>query len=345
MAAAERPFAMTQMSNDANTILARYVPGFRSNLNLSPQQTRSHLIDAVDADMAYSEPGEGFNLDDVGESDPRDVATRVADTPDKFLGSTRRVANFTEFDDSAWLDNVDKAKLLEDPTNLTMQALMAGKWRKHDDKIIAAGLGNAFVKEIDGSLTAVALPASQIVAADSILRAHQGEAVPNNGDDYGMSLGKLIEANELLDESEIEGPRFVTLTSAEIASLLQRTPVTSDDYSEVKALHSGKVDHLLGFTVKRMSKKRMPLVGGQRRLMAWVKPAIAIRGRKVTEARIAVRLDKSDTPPAVATTRALSKSGSPSEPEPGRGAEPRPTFLNGHPLAAARGQDIRGLPP
>lgn len=289
---------MTAMSNDANTIMARYVPGFRSNLNLSPQQTKSHLIDAVDSDMAYSEPGEGFNLDDVGESEPRDVATRAADTPDKFLGSTRRIANFVEFDDSAWLDNVDKAKLLEDPTNLTMAALMAGKARKHDSKIIAAALGNSFVKETDGSLTAVALPASQIVAATSVLRAHQGEVVPTNGDAYGMSLGKLIEANELLDESEIEGERFVAMTSAEIASLLQRTPVTSDDYSEVKALHAGKVDHLLGFTVKRMSKKRMLLSGGQRRLIAWVKPALAFRARKVTEARIAIRHDKSDTPQA-----------------------------------------------
>ncbi|MBO9502517.1 phage capsid protein [Brevundimonas sp. A19_0] len=289
---------MTQFSNEADTILARYVPGFRSNLNLSPQQTKSHLADAVDSDMNYTEPGEGFNLDDVGESEPEDVAARVPDTPDKFLGSSRRVANFTEFQDSAWLDNVDKAKLLEDPTNLTMAALMAGKQRKHDDKIIQAALGNAFVKETDGSLTPVALPASQIVAASSVLRAHQDEIVPDDNSDYGMSLGKLIEANELLDESEIEGDRYVTLTSAEIASLLQRTPTTNDSYAEVKALNSGKINHLLGFTVKRMSKKRMPIVSGQRRLIAWVKPALAIRGRPVTNARISIRTDKSDTPQA-----------------------------------------------
>lgn len=292
---------MTQMSNHPDTIMARYVPGFKSNLNLSPQQTKSHLIDAVDSDLNYSETGEGFNLDDVGESEPRDVATRVAATPDKHLGSTRRVANFVEFDDSAWLDNVDKAKLLEDPTDKTMSALMAGKNRKHDSFIITAGLGVAFEKDpATGGLNAISLPASQIVAASSVRRAHQDEKVPTDASDYGMSIGKMIEANEILDESEIEGERFMTLTSAEIASLLQRTPTTNDNYAEVKALNDGKINHLLGFTIKKLSKKRIPLIGAgtQRRLMAWVKPAIAFRARPVTNARIAIRTDMSDTPQA-----------------------------------------------
>ncbi len=285
-------------SNDPNTVLARYVPGFTSNLNLSPQQKTSHLIDAVMADLSYGEPGEGFNLDDLGESTPDDVATRVPDTPDKFLGGQRRVANFTEFHDSAWLDNVDKAKLLEDPTNMTMAALMAGRWRKADDRIIAAGLGNAYVKGVDGVLNAVPLPASQIVAVNSQKYVHDAEVIPAASADYGMSLGKLIEANALLDESEVEGPRFITLTSDDVASLLTRTPVTDQHFASVQALSAGTVNQLLGFTVKRMSKKRMPIVSGQRRLMAWAKPAIVYKGRPVTNARIAIRTDKSDTPQA-----------------------------------------------
>jgi Phage capsid protein len=290
---------MTTMSNDPNTVLAQYVPGFRANMNLSPQQTTSRLIDAVDADLNYSEPGEGFNLDDVGESDPDDVATRVADTPDKFLGSERRVANFTEFHDSAWLDNVDKAKQLVDPANLTMQALMAGRWRKADSKIIQAGLGVSFKKDAEsGGLLPISLPATQIVAANSVKYAHDDETVPGGGADYGIGIGKIIEANALLDESELEGDRFITLSSDDVANLLRQTPVTSRYYSDVQALSSGKVSEILGFKVKRLSKKRIPIIGDKRRLMAWVKTAIAYRGRPVTNARIAVRTDKSDTPQA-----------------------------------------------
>lgn len=290
---------MTAMSNDANAVLARYVPGFKANLALSPQQTRTHLLDAVDADMNYSEPGEGFNLDDMGESEPEDVATRVADTPDKFIEGRRRVANFTEFHDSAWLDNVDKAKLLEDPTNVKMAALMAGRWRKVDTKIIEAGLGLTFEKDAaTGALLPVSLPATQIVAANSVKYAHDDETVPAGAVDYGIGIGKIIEANALLDESELEGPRFITLSSDDVANLLRQTPVTSRYYSDVQALNSGKVDQILGLTVKRLSKKRIPIIGGNRRLMAWVKGAIAYRGRPVTNARISIRTDKSDTPQA-----------------------------------------------
>lgn len=290
---------MTVMNNAPNQVLARYVPGFRSNMNLSPQQKTSHLLDAVDSDMNYSEPGEGFNLDDMGESEPEDVATRVADTPDKNVEGRRRVANFTEFHDSAWLDNVDKAKLLEDPTNIKMAALMAGRWRKADVKIIQAGLGVSFEKDAaTGGLNAISLPATQIVAANTTKYVHQEEAIPGGGVDYGMSIGKLIEAGALIDESEVEGERYVILSSDDIASLLTRTPTTDINFASVKALSDGKINQLLGFTVKRLSKKRIPIVGTNRRLMAWAKPAIAYRGRPVTNARISIRTDKSDTPQA-----------------------------------------------
>lgn len=287
------------MSNDPNTVLAQYVPGFVANLNLSPQQTKTHLLDAVESDLNYGEPGEGFNLDDLGESDPDDVATRVPDTPDKFIGSERRVANFVGYHDSAWLDNADKARQLVDPANLTMQALMAGRWRKVDDKIMDAMLGQAFKKDpATGSMSAVSLPAGQIVAATSVAYAHDGETVPNDNSAYGMSVGKLIEAGALLDESELEGDRFVALSPYEIASLLRRTPVTSTYYRDVQALSTGKVDEILGFKVKRLASKRFKTSAGNRRLPAWIKPAVAYRGRSITTASITVRADKAHTPQA-----------------------------------------------
>ena len=289
---------MTMPSNDQNEVLARYVPGFKSNLNLMPQQMRSHLMDAVDFDASYSEPGESFNMDDLGQSDPEDVNVRVPDTPDKFVGGRRRVAMFSEFHDSAWLDNVDKAKLLEDPTNLTMSALTAGRWRKVDDKIIAAGLGNAYEKDADtGALEAVSLPAGQIIPADYSVYKHDAETVPGSGD-YGVSVGKIIGAGALLDEGEVEGDRFLTLSSDDVASLLTRTPVTSQYYAAVQALVEGKIEEFLGFKIKRLSKKRLLKASTNRRLLAWVKPAIAYRGRTITNARIAIRNDKSDTPQA-----------------------------------------------
>ena len=80
------------MATNEDTVLSQYVPGFRANLNLAPQQTDTRLLGRVDGDLTYDTPGQMFNADDVQRtSDPEIIVTRVPDTPDKFPGFTRRV--------------------------------------------------------------------------------------------------------------------------------------------------------------------------------------------------------------------------------------------------------------
>ncbi|HUO21712.1 MAG TPA: phage capsid protein, partial [Caulobacteraceae bacterium] len=197
------------MSTNEDTILSQYVPGFKANLNLAPQQTDTKLLSTVDEDLAYDVPGQMFNADDVGRSDPENISTRVPDTPDKFVGMTRRLGYFQPFQDAAWLDNVDKARELVDPTNKIMMALMAGRWRMVDKAIMAAALGLAYSKTDDTSApSSSSLPAGQVVASTDVSAAHDGEVVPTDGSQYGLSVGKILRAGFLLDESELEGERF-----------------------------------------------------------------------------------------------------------------------------------------
>ena len=293
------------MATNEESVLSQYVPGFRANLNLSPQQTETKLLSAVDGELSYDTPGQMFNADDVGVSDPEDVLSRVPDTPDKFLAMSRRVGIFVPFHDSAWIDNVDKARELTDPTNKTMMALMAGRWRKVDTTIINRALGTAWSKADDtGTLTQNALPASQIIPANDVSMAHDGEIVPTNASDYGLSVGKVIRAGMLLDDSELEGERHLPLGPQQMADLLRRTPATSTYYADVKALVSGQLTQFLGFTIHRLPRKRFPFVLGHdgvsavRKIPAWIKPAVVYKGRPITDARIAIRRDKSDTPQA-----------------------------------------------
>jgi hypothetical protein len=295
------------MATNEDTILSQYVPGFRANLALAPQQTDTRLLGAVDGDLMYDTPGQMFNADDVQTSDPEDITTRVPNTPDKFLGFTRRVGIFTPFQDAAWLDNVDKARELEDPTNKTMMALMAGRWRKVDYLILSAGIGNAASQVTTlqgGGLTTTALPAAQVVSATDVSYAHDAEIVPTDGSQYGMSVGKLLHAGAILDESELEGPRYLALTSQQKADLLRRTPVTSIYYAEVKALQSDQLSEFVGFKIVRLQKSRFQSFLGHdgvspvRQCMAWIKDAIAYRGRPITDASIQIRPDKSRTPQA-----------------------------------------------
>lgn len=292
------------VGSNEETVLSQYVPGFRANLNLAPQQLKSKLFDCVVGSMDYDTPGTQFNADDILPTDPEDVQTRVPDTPDKFLAYTRRVGFFGEFHDAAWLDNIDKAKTLEDPTSPTMQAIMAGRGRKIDTAILAAAVGTAYERQ-DGpeaAPTPVAFPAGQIVASNDVQLAHQGEVVPDDGTDYGLSIGKLLYAGLLMDDSELDGEeRYIAAGPMQKADLLRTTPVTSTYYAEMQALVSGKVDTFLGFKFIWLPRLRLPTKPGAptvRRIIAWEKPALIYNARPVTNARIAIRNDKSDTPQA-----------------------------------------------
>jgi hypothetical protein len=286
-----------------DTVLSQYVPGFRANLNLAPQQTDTRLLGAVDGELMYDTPGQMFNADDVMPSDPEDVTSRVPNTPDKFPGFTRRVGMFVPYQDAAWLDNVDMARELIDPTNKVMASLVAGRWRKVDSAIVNAALGSAYSKlDETGTITTTPLPAAQVVASNDVSYKHDAETVPSDGSAYGMSVGKLIHAGALLDESELEGERWLAWTSSQKADLLRRTPATSRYYNEVMALQDGKIDTFMGFRLIRLPKKRLPFTGvatnPTRQCVAWITDAIVYRGRKITDASIRKRPDKSDTPQA-----------------------------------------------
>ena len=280
-----------------SSVLTQYNPGFRANMNMAPQQIKSRLIDKVDSDLNYTKAAELWNADDIGVSTPEYVDTRVPKTPSKFLEKTRRVGSFRPFHDQAWLDDVDEARLLEDPTSKTMAALMAGRWRFADDAIIAAAFGNAMTRQEDGTYTNVAFPAGQVVAVNTQTYVHDDEVVPAASADYGMGIGKIIEAGLLLDESEIDEvtdtpERFLAMSAKQIADLLKSTPTTHADYAEVKALHSGKIDHLLGFNIVRTQRLRK--TGNNRRCLAWLKPALVYNARPIVNANVRVRHDMSD---------------------------------------------------
>ncbi len=287
-----------------DSVLSQYVPGFRANLNMAPQQTMTKLLDKVDGDLNYDAAGEMFNADDLLPSDPEDNNSRVPNTPDKFLGFTRRVGAFLGFHDSAWFPIRDKVRELEDPTSKAMMNLNAGRWRRTDSAIITAGLGNATNKNDNtGSYTTTALPAGQLVSSVDVSEAHDAEVVPTDGSDYGMAVGKLIHAGLLLDDSELEGERFLAWSSQQKADLLRRTPATSRYYAEVMALNAGTIDHFMGFTIVQLPKSRVPLyVNGNahniRSCMAWIKPAIIYKGRPIVNVSIKERADKGNTPQA-----------------------------------------------
>lgn len=290
------------MATNEDTVLSQYAQGFKANLNMVPQQTVTKLFSAVDGEMAYDTPGMMFNADDVGVSDPEPIVARVPNTPDKFLAMTRRVGYFSPFHDAAWIDSLDKAREFTDPTAKSMAALMAGRFRYVDKAILAAAIGNAYSLAAQNTAPSTsALPAAQIIAASDVQYQHDAEVLPTDGSDYGMSIAKLIHAGAILDESELEGPRYLALTSAQKADLLRRTPATSRYYNDVVALQQGKIDNFLDFNIIRVNKSLVPVaaighdgVTPNRACVAWIKDALVYRARTIENATIMRRPDKSN---------------------------------------------------
>jgi hypothetical protein len=249
-----------------NTIEKHHVVAFARNLSHPPQQKMAKLVDCVDSDMSFTDPG-GYYTDEIlGTSDPALITNRYGDSPTKALDRARRGGYFYAYEDGNFIDNVDKARQLVDPANGTVEAMQFGIRRGRDQFIWAAGLGAA--REGQTLENSVAFPAGQKIA-------HGGT---------GLTIAKLRAASKLLDNGEVEGERFWAGGASDKDNLLATTEATSSDYNTVKALVNGEINTFLGFTFKWFADKRVPKdASGYRRNMAWVKPAIWYRSRPIIE--------------------------------------------------------------
>lgn len=279
--------------NEAN----HYVPGFTANLELLPQQKNSRLIQCVDSDLSYGVAGKLFNADDVDTDEPRDISTRIPDSPEGQNDHMRRVGFFRGFHDGRFIqDDLEGVRRLTDPTDKIMSAMMAKKWVKHDRLIIATFDGPSYNGE--NGTDVQSFPSSQIIGADDRDFLHDAESVAASGD-LPITVGKLIKTGVLLDESEIDEEedggdglkRFFVWGPRQKGQLLSSTPSTSSDYSTVKALVKGEIDEAFGFTF--INSLKLTKTGNNRRCFGFIKKAVQFKARTIQKAWIRPRDDKS----------------------------------------------------
>lgn len=278
------------MAGVEDTIPSHYVQAFEANLGLMPQQADSRLVDTVDSNLNYTKSGDMFNADDLAKgSGPSEIQDRFGASPEGTPGRRRRVAFFIPFDDGQWLDDVDVAKSLSDPSNETLQLMQAGLNRYRDQAIIDC-LGGVAREGRNGE-TSVPLPASQVVAVNShsfyplILPAAPAGNAP-------LTYSKVLETKVKLDAAEIlnGGGRTFVASAFQIGQLLRDPALTSSDYNSVKALVEGQITRWAGFTWKQT--ELLPLSAGVRTCYGYVKNAVRYRGRKLQDVAITKRPDR-----------------------------------------------------
>lgn len=243
------------------SITENMVQQFGTNFRILGQQRKSRL-----ERWCQSEPnivGTGKTVERLGASEAYDLTSRHADTQYVENAHSRR---WLDLGDKAWadlVDEMDKIKMLADPTSPYVSIGRAALNRKRDDAIIAAASGNARTDS-----ASIALPAAQKVAASAT----------------GLTLAKLNATREILDASEIDNAedetgqatvnRVMVVTTKQLSDLLNTTEIKSVDYNSVKALVQGQVDTFMGF--KFVRTERLVADGsGDRSCLAWIKGCVA----------------------------------------------------------------------
>ena len=253
-------------------ITTAFVEQYSSNIQMLSQQKGSLLRDKVRLETVV---GKNAFFDQVGSVTATVRSSRHSDTPQSDTPHSRRRVSLVDYEFADLIDDLDKVRMLADPTSSYAQAAAYAMGRAMDDAVIAAATGTAYTGVAGG--TSTSLPAGQIIAEAGTGR---------------MTIAKLRSAKEILDLADVDPslPRHIVVGPKQITDLLGTTEVTSSDFNTVKALASGDINSFLGFNF--VVSNRLAVATNIRDCFAFVNDGIALAVGKDVTARIDERADK-----------------------------------------------------
>jgi hypothetical protein len=258
-------------------ITTAFVEQYSSNVTMLSQQMGSKLRSAVDVETIRGK--NGF-FDQIGATAAVARTTRHGATPQVDTPHSRRRVSLADYEWADLIDDLDKVRMLIDPTSSYAKAAAAAMGRSMDDVIIAAMGGSADTGVAGG--TAVALPSSQIVGATD-----QSD---------GLTIAKLLDAKLILDNADVDPSlrRYIVCGPQQIQDLLNTTEVKNSDFNTVKALAQGSINSFMGFDFimsTRLVKDATHTT--DREIYAFTEDAVKLAIGSDVKARIDERNDKS----------------------------------------------------
>lgn len=270
-----------------------FVQQYSANVMHLSQQKGSRLEPKVRVETQKSK---AQFFDRIGTVAAVKKTGRHSSTPQMDTPHSRRMVTFEDYEWADLVDDQDKLRMLIDPTSEYAMAAAFAFGRSKDDVIIASALGNAYAGE-NGS-TVVAHPNASKIAATT------GAAFSN------LNVFTLRLIKQKMDATEVEGKRYMAVTSSQIASMLNETAITSADYNSVKALVQGEVNSFMGFEFIRLERLALTtsttatvatgvvgsgvaLTGTNRACFAWAEQGILMTKPEDMISKISERPDKS----------------------------------------------------
>ena len=261
----------------SSQITTSFVEQYSSNVAMLSQQMGSKLRSSVDVEKVT---GKNAFFDQVGATAAQLRTSRHGDTPQIDTPHSRRRLSLADYEWADLVDDVDKVRMLVDPTSSYARAAAAAMNRAMDDVIITAFNASASTGVAGGSSTA--LPSSQKTATSD-----QSD---------GLTITKLLAAKKILDNNDVDPSlrRYIVCGPQQISDLLGTTQVTSSDYNSVRALATGAVNTFLGFEFIMSTRLNMDSSYTTDRLVfAYTEDAIKLGIGKDISAKISERADKS----------------------------------------------------
>jgi len=258
-------------------ITTSFVEQYSSNVSMLSQQMGSKLRGSVDVETIN---GKNAFFDQVGVTAAQLRTSRHGDTPQIDTPHSRRRLSLADYEWADLVDDVDKVRMLVDPTSSYAKAAAAAMNRAMDDVIITAFNASASTGVAGG--TSTALPSSQKTATSD-----QSD---------GLTIAKLLAAKKILDNNDVDPSlkRYIVCGPQQISDLLGTTQVTSSDFATVKALAEGSVNSFLGFDFIMSTRLNKDATNTSDRLVfAYTEDAIKLGIGKDISAKISERADKS----------------------------------------------------
>lgn len=256
------------------SITASYISQFSANLFHLLEQKGSRLKGLFMEEVAK---GEKHFFDRLGSFTASEIVSRLEDVVLQDGAHSRRMATVKRYAASAYVDDIDKMKMLIDPANDYAIKLANAHGRNFDVVLLDALLGSA-ATGVDGS-------GSQAFDTTNNQIAH-GSA--------GLTIDKFNQALRILQEGEVDlqvEDIYLIANAKAIEDLLGDTKFTSFDYQNSKPLGGKELPMFRG--VKIIHCERIPAhtAGSVYRAIMVTPDAMKVAIAKDMEVKVAERPD------------------------------------------------------
>jgi len=237
-------------------ITEAFVQQYADNFRHLAQQSVSRFEKAVTIEANIR--GMSKSINRLGQRTAQRRTQRHGDTPINDQPHSTRFVDLFDWEDGDMIDDLDKVRMLVDPTSDYVKAMVAALNRAKDDVIVTALGGNS-----RASTGNVALPAGQKIAVGGT----------------GLTKTKLLQARKLFRQNEADDEAgeelFIGYHATGLADILADTTLTSADFMAVKMLQEGTLTgKWLGFNW--IPSERFQKASSVRYIYAWAKSGVTL---------------------------------------------------------------------